>query len=82
MKYAKLALSGLGGAIAAVLVCILSTPLMWKLEGVLGLELAGHSGPADGVILGFILVGFVVGIGARLMLASVSRNARGKKAKE
>ena len=33
----------------------MATPLLWRLEGFLGVELAGHSGPADIVILLFIL---------------------------
>lgn len=30
-------------------VSFLMTPLLWRLEPVLGIELAGHSGPADWV---------------------------------
>jgi hypothetical protein len=33
------------------LLCLLATPLWWQLEGVLGIELAGHSGPADWLFL-------------------------------
>ena len=32
------------------LVAMLLTPLLWRLEGILHIELAGHSGPSDWVI--------------------------------
>jgi len=35
------------GFFVGVVGCFLSTPLLWKLEAPTGLELAGHSGPAD-----------------------------------
>ena len=41
---------------AGVTLAMLSTPLLWKLEEPLHLELAGHSGPADWVILGSGLI--------------------------
>ncbi len=31
-------------------VAMLLTPVLWRLEGVIGIELAGHSGPADWII--------------------------------
>jgi hypothetical protein len=31
-------------------VAMLVTPVLWRLEGVIGIELAGHSGPADWII--------------------------------
>jgi hypothetical protein len=34
----------------------LATPLLWKLEDVLHVELAGHSGPADWIIVSAILL--------------------------
>lgn len=30
---------------------VLSTPLLWKLESILGIELAGHSGPSDWIFI-------------------------------
>jgi hypothetical protein len=36
---------------------MLLTPVLWKLEGPLGIELAGHSGPSDWVF--FVLQGLV-----------------------
>jgi hypothetical protein len=44
---------------------VLLTPLLWRLEPVLGLELAGHSGPSDWIlesIFGITTV-LVVGLG-------------------
>ena len=42
-----------GAAVAGIVASFLLTPLLWSLEEPLGLELAGHSGPADWVILSF-----------------------------
>ena len=36
---------------AAFIVGALMTPVLWKLEPVLGVELAGHSGPSDWILL-------------------------------
>lgn len=44
-----LALFFLGAAIG-VITAMLSTPLLWKLEKPTGMELAGHSGPAESII--------------------------------
>ena len=38
------------------IMAFMATPLLWRLEGFSGLELAGHSGPADIVILVFIFL--------------------------
>jgi hypothetical protein len=38
-------------AVTGLIAAFLLTPALWKLEGVLGIKLAGHSGPADGVII-------------------------------
>ncbi|WNG17761.1 hypothetical protein [Cystobacter fuscus] len=52
------------GAIIGLVVCALLTPVFWKLEGMLGLELAGHSGPAEWLLVSFAavfaLLGFAV----------------------
>ncbi|MCP3140486.1 hypothetical protein [Pyxidicoccus xibeiensis] len=49
------------GAITGLVVCALLTPIFWRLEGPLGLELAGHSGPAEGLLIGFAAVSAFVG---------------------
>jgi len=52
--------------ILAVMACFLLTPLWWKLESILGLELAGHSGPADWLLFSF--GGFFAALSLILML--------------
>jgi len=42
------------------LTAMLLTPLLWKLEAPLGIELAGHSGPAEWVF--FVLHGVVTAL--------------------
>jgi hypothetical protein len=39
-----------GGFFFTFIAAILCTPLLWRLEPVLGIELAGHSGPSDWVL--------------------------------
>jgi hypothetical protein len=39
------------GFFFGVVACFLSTPFLWKLEAPTGLELAGHSGPADWLLM-------------------------------
>jgi len=41
----------------------LLTPLLWQLEEPLGLELAGHSGPADWVLWTAIAITGMLGLG-------------------
>ena len=36
--------------VSAFLTGMLLTPVLWKLEPVLGMELAGHSGPCDWIL--------------------------------
>jgi ABC-type antimicrobial peptide transport system permease subunit len=51
---------------------MMSTPLLWKLEPILGMELAGHSGPSDWifyvafVICAGLLFVIIRTVGARL----------------
>ena len=45
---------------AGWIMAFMATPLLWRLESFLGLELAGHSGPADIVILVFIFLIWVL----------------------
>ena len=51
-----LVVSILGGLIFGFLAGMLCTPLLWRLEQVLGIELAGHSGPSDWVMYLFFVV--------------------------
>jgi hypothetical protein len=55
--------------ITAVLAIAL-TPLLWKLEDVVHVELAGHSGPSDWVIC---LIYVLVVVGALALLARTFR---------
>lgn len=52
------------GFFVGVVACFLSTPLLWKLEAPTGLELAGHSGPSDWLLLtaGFVGAALAVGL--------------------
>jgi hypothetical protein len=54
-------LSTLFGALVGSFLAMLATPLLWKLEAPTGMELAGHSGPSDGVLSGFALCGALIG---------------------
>jgi len=47
---------------------MLLTPVLWRLEPVLHMELAGHSGPSDWV---FYVVGIVVMVGLFLIFRFV-----------
>lgn len=53
-------LLALPAAVVGVIVAFLLTPLLWQMEGVLGVELAGHSGPADGVIVFTMAIFWVI----------------------
>ncbi|TNE28592.1 MAG: hypothetical protein EP349_07700 [Alphaproteobacteria bacterium] len=44
------------GAFIGAMLSLFCTPLLWKLEKPTGLELAGHSGPAEGVIFLFAFI--------------------------
>jgi len=57
---AYLVLSIVSGFVFGFIGAMLCTPLLWRLEPVLGIELAGHSGPSDWVIWLFMCVFFVV----------------------
>jgi hypothetical protein len=61
---------------AGWIVAMLSTPLLWKLEPVLHVELAGHSGPSDWV---FYVVWAIVIPGLFLVFRRASKR-RGTKA--
>jgi uncharacterized membrane protein YtjA (UPF0391 family) len=65
---AYLAISIAGGFVSGFIVAILCTPLLWRLEPVLGIELAGHSGPADWVMEVFFVT-FIVLIEVLLLVA-------------
>ena len=51
------------GFFFGVVGCFLSTPLLWKLEAPTGLELAGHSGPSDWLLLTAGFVGAALAVG-------------------
>jgi len=55
-----LVISIAGGFVFGFIGAMLCTPLLWRLELVLGIELAGHSGPSDWVIWVFMGVFSVV----------------------
>jgi len=48
------------GLIAGWFMGMLLTPTLWKLEGPLGMELAGHSGPADWLLGTFSIAGAIL----------------------
>jgi len=50
------------------IVAMLLTPVLWRLEPVLNLELAGHSGPSDWV---FLLIWAIVAVALFLVLRRV-----------
>jgi hypothetical protein len=43
--------TGLAGFVAGIFLSFLSTPLLWKLEDIVHIELAGHSGPSDWILM-------------------------------
>ena len=60
----QLVLSLLVGVPTGLIAAFLATPLWWKLEPITGLELAGHSGPADWLLAActgsFVIIAFLV----------------------
>jgi len=70
---AYLAISVVGGFVVGFMAAMLCTPLLWQLESVLGIELAGHSGPSDWVMLVFF--GFFAAL-IEAMLLFFSRRSR------
>jgi hypothetical protein len=67
-------ISIVGGFVFTFIAAIVCTPLLWRLEPVLGIELAGHSGPSDWVLWLFFAV-FVLMIEA-LLVYSRRRSVR------
>jgi len=65
-----------GSALVGVVASFLLTPVLWRLEAPLGLELAGHSGPAEWVILTFILVACTLSFGAWRLAVMRKRSKR------
>jgi hypothetical protein len=55
------------------IVAMLLTPVLWRLEPVLNLELAGHSGPSDWV---FLVIWAIVAIMLFLVLRRVFSRPR------
>jgi hypothetical protein len=58
------------------IVAMLLTPVLWRLEPVLNLELAGHSGPSDWV---FLLVWVIVAVAFFLVLRRVFSSSKSNK---
>lgn len=58
------------------IVAMLLTPTLWRLEPVLNLELAGHSGPSDWV---FLLIWAIVAIALLLALRRVFLSSKSNK---
>jgi CDP-diglyceride synthetase len=53
------------------IVAMLLTPVLWRLEAVLNLELAGHSGPSDWVfLLAWAIVAVAIFLVVRRVLSS------------
>ena len=71
------------GVPAGWIVAMLLTPVLWKLEPVLHMELAGHSGPSDWilylvwlVVIPLLFVVFRWTLRPRGIEKQISRNAR------
>ena len=65
------------GFFSGVIACFLSTPLLWKLEAPTGLELAGHSGPADWLLLTAGLLGAALAVGLQRWVLRRAPGVRG-----
>ena len=63
-----------GGLVFGFLAAMLCTPLLWKLEPILNMELAGHSGPSDWVMYLFFV--FMAALIEALLLFSYRRSRR------
>jgi hypothetical protein len=78
---AKRTAAALGAALIVGLpsgwgISMMSTPLLWRLEPIVNMELAGHSGPSDWV---FYLVWAVLIPALFLVFRSVFRQNLGKR---
>jgi hypothetical protein len=69
-----LALAAIVAAPLAFFSAMLLTPVLWRLEAVLGIELAGHSGPSDWIIE-LIFALFTIVLFAALLRATRRRSA-------
>jgi len=76
---AYIAISVVGGFVFGFIAAMLCTPILWKLEPILHMELAGHSGPSDWVMLLFVAV-FAAVIELLLLSYRRHRRARAKNA--
>ena len=56
---------------------MLLTPTLWRLEPILNVELAGHSGPSDWV---FLVIWAVIAIGLFLLFRGLSRRPKSSSA--
>jgi hypothetical protein len=73
-------ISIVGGFIFGFIAGILCTPILWKLEPILNIELAGHSGPADWVMFFFfgasaIAIEFLLVFSYRRSRRAAAKNA-------
>ena len=73
-----LVISIIGGFVFGFIAAMLCTPLLWRLEPVLGIELAGHSGPSDWVM--YLFFGFFAAA-IEVLLLFFNRRSRGSVAK-
>lgn len=65
-----LAIAVLTGLPIGWLTAILLTPALWRLEPILGIELAGHSGPSDWVfVVIWVLLATAIFAAARRLLS-------------
>ena len=58
------------------IVAMLLTPVLWRLEPMLNLELAGHSGPSDWV---FLLIWAIVAVAFFMVLRRVFSSSKSNK---
>jgi hypothetical protein len=71
---AILAVAAIAAAPLAFFSAMLLTPVLWRLEAVVGIELAGHSGPSDWVIE-LIFALFTIVLFVALLRATSGRSA-------
>ena len=70
-------LAGAASVPLAFITAMLLTPVLWRLEPVLGMELAGHSGPAEWIFT-TIWVVFTVTVAALILFVRGRASRRGQ----
>lgn len=63
------------GFVGGVLLTFLCTPLLWKLEDIMHIELAGHSGPSEWVLIAGGLLGAAIFFVVKQIISRASRSA-------